>query len=162
MKKECSADEARMKAEAYCSLTERCKTEVVTKLCQWGAPTEAVDDILHHLEKEKYVDEQRYACAFVRDKYRFNQWGRVKINQALRMKHISASCISVAMEEIDEDDYLSILQSLLTKKRKSVKAKTDYELTGKLIRFAAGHGYEMDDILICLKRIGSPSDEYMD
>ena len=70
------------------------------------------------------------------------------------MKHIPSDCISDAMDEIDEEEYLSVLASLLQKKMRSVKAVNDYERNGKLIRFAAGHGYEMDDILQCLKQIG--------
>jgi regulatory protein len=161
MKKELSAEEARLKAEAYCSLSEHCKSEVLGKLQQWGAPEETWEAILNHLEKERYVDESRYATFFVRDKYRFNQWGRIKIAQALRMKHIPSACIDEAMEEIDEQEYLNILTSLLKKKVRSIKASNDYERNGKLVRFAAGHGYEIGDILLCMKRMGY-DDEYME
>ena len=161
MKKEMSAEEARLKAEAYCSLSEHCKSEVLGKLQQWGAPEETWEAILNHLEKERYVDESRYATFFVRDKYRFNQWGRIKIAQALRMKHIPSACIDEAMEEIDEQEYLNILTSLLKKKVRSIKASNDYERNGKLVRFAAGHGYEIGDILFCMKRMGY-DDEYME
>jgi regulatory protein len=161
MKKEMSAEEARLKAEAYCSLSEHCKSEVLGKLQQWGAPEKTWEAILNHLEKERYVDESRYATFFVRDKYRFNQWGRIKIAQALRMKHIPSACIDEAMEEIDEQEYLNILTSLLKKKVRSIKASNDYERNGKLVRFAAGHGYEIGDILLCMKRMGY-DDEYME
>ena len=70
------------------------------------------------------------------------------------MKQIPASCISEALEEIEESEYLSALTSLLKKKLRSVKASNDYERNGKLIRFAAGHGYEMSDILLCLSKLG--------
>lgn len=161
MKKELSAEDARLKAEAYCSLSEHCKSEVLGKLQQWGAPEKTWEAILNHLEKERYVDESRYATFFVRDKYRFNQWGRIKIAQALRMKHIPSACIDEAMEEIDEQEYLNILTSLLKKKVRSIKASNDYERNGKLVRFAAGHGYEIGDILLCMKRMGY-DDEYME
>ena len=102
-----------------------------------------------------------FAKAFVRDKYRFNQWGRVKIANALRMKCISSACIAEAMEQIDEDEYLDILATLLKKKLGSVKGANDYERNGKLIRFAMGHGYEMNDILMCIKQMGYDN-EYME
>ena len=114
-----------------------------------------------HLKKEKYVDDRRYAIAFVRDKYRFNQWGRVKIAQSLRLKHIDSESISLAMEGIDEREYHEILLSLLRKKLPAIKAKNGYERNGKLIRFAASHGYCMDEILLCLKQIGC-EDDYFD
>jgi regulatory protein len=65
------------------------------------------------------------------------------------------------MEEIDEQEYLNILTSLLKKKVRSIKASNDYERNGKLVRFAAGHGYEIGDILLCMKRMGY-DDEYME
>ena len=154
IKKKFSAEEARFKAEAYCSASEHCKADVFGKLYQWGVPEEDWEDFVSHLEKEGYIDENRYAVSFVRDKYRFNQWGRIKISQALRMKHIPADCIVAAMEEIEEREYLSVLTSLLKKKLHSVKASNDYERNGKLIRFAIGHGYEMGNVLLCLKTLG--------
>lgn len=154
MKKEMSENEARYKAEAYCSMAEHCRTEVLEKLYQWGVSPVWMDGILNHLEQEGYIDHLRYAKAFVRDKYRFNQWGRVKIAQALRQKHLSSAEISPAMEEIDEAEYLSILECLINRKLPGIKAKNTFERNGKLVRFAASRGYEMDEILCCLKRIG--------
>lgn len=160
MKKEMTEDEARVKAESYCAVAERCKADIVRKFQQWGVPVEAWDKIMCRLEKEKYLDERRYAVAYVRDKYRFNQWGRIKISQGLRMKQVDSQAISEALEEIDELEYASILLALLTRKLKSIKASSEYERNGKLIRFAAGHGYEMEAILSCMKRIGC-DDEFL-
>lgn len=161
MKKECTAEEARLKAEAYCSMAERCTDDVLRKLGQWGAPEDAHGTIVDELREERYIDDRRYAVAFVRDKYRFNQWGRIKISQALRVKHVALEDISAALEEIDEDEYESILVSLLLKKRQGIKANSDYERNGKMIRFAASHGYEMGEILRCMKQMGC-EDEFVE
>ena len=119
------------------------------------------EKIVNHLEEERYLDERRYAIAFTRDKYRFDQWGRIKISQALRMKSIAPDCISMALDEIDSEEYGSILMSLLQKKCRGIKASSDYERNGKLVRFAASHGYEMEEILRCLKQMGC-GDESME
>lgn len=161
MKKIYSEEEARVKAENYCAMAERCISEVKCKLQQWGTTMEAAEKILVHLEKEGFVDEYRYAKAFVRDKYRFSQWGRIKIAQALRMKNLPDICIEEGLQEIDDEEYLSVLSKLLVKKKRTVRCANEYELNGKLIRFAAGHGYGMGEILSCLKQIGC-SDEYLD
>ena len=161
MKKECSESEARNKAEAYCSSVERCVSEVEVKLEQWGADHEIKDRVIEHLIKEKYIDQRRYCAAFVRDKYRFNQWGRMKIVQALRLKKIPSDVISLGLEEIDESEYLSILSGLVELKKRSIKANTDYERNGKLIRFAIGRGFEMEEILRCVKQIDADV-EYLD
>ena len=154
MKKELNEKEARVKAEAYCSVAERCRMDVIGKLYQWGVAESCMDGIISHLEREGFLDSLRYAKAFVRDKYRFNQWGRMKISQALKLKHVPSGCISKAMQEIDEEEYRVILASLLRKKRQGIKANNEYERNGKLIRFAIGHGYEMDEILRCIQQMG--------
>ena len=161
MKKECTAEEARLKAEAYCSMAERCTDDVLRKLGQWGVPEDAHGAIVDALKEERYIDDRRYAVAFVRDKYCFNQWGRIKISQALRVKHVALEDISAALEEIDEEEYESILVSLLLKKRQGIKANSDYERNGKMIRFAASHGYEMGEILRCMKQMGC-EDEFVE
>ena len=161
MKKECSESEARNKAEAYCSSVERCVSEVEAKLEQWGADHEIKDRVIEHLIKEKYIDQRRYCAAFVRDKYRFNQWGRMKKVQGLRLKKIPTDVISLGLEEIDESEYLSILSGLVEQKKRSIKANTDYERNGKLIRFAIGRGFEMEEILRCVKQIDADV-EYLD
>ena len=154
MEKEISVKMACSKAEAYCSASEHCRKDVLVKLQQWGAPEDALENILKHLQDEKYIDELRYAASFVRDKYRFNQWGRIKIGQALRMKEISVAYIAEAMKEIDEEEYHAILLALIKKKARGIKASSAYERQGRLIRFAASHGYEIGDILQCLNELG--------
>ena len=102
-----------------------------------------------------------FCSAFVRDKYRFNQWGRVKICQALRMKKIPADVIAKGLEEVDEREYMEILSGLIEQKRRSVKACTEYERNGKLIRFAVGRGFEMEAVCRCVKQTGE-DDVYLD
>lgn len=160
MKNGCTVEEARLKAEAYCAMSEHCTDDVYRKLEQWGAPLASYDSILEHLKKEKYVDDGRYAIAFVKDKYRFNQWGRMKIVQALRLKQIASVDIKQALEEIDDTEYSDILMSVIRRKLPTIKAVNDYERKGKLVRFAAGRGYEMEKILQCLKRIGYDDDSF--
>ena len=161
MKKECTEEQARYKAEAYCAAAERCVADVKAKLQQWGAPSESVDDIIRGLIKDNYICERRYVIVFAREKHSFNRWGTVRIAQALRMKQIPSHLIEEAIAELDREEYLSALSALLRKKMKEVKARNDYERNGKLIRFALGRGYVMNDILDCLKEMGY-GDEYLE
>ena len=160
MKKELTENEALLKAEAYCWVAEHCRAEVMTKLYQWGVQAASIETVVSRLEKEGFVDNLRYAKAFVRDKYRFNQWGRIKILQALRQKQVSSTDISLAMEEIDEEEYADILDHLLAKKQKTIKVGNAYERNGKLIRFAVGRGYEMNEVLRGMKRIGCGDESF--
>lgn len=145
--KEYTEKELKNKAEVYCSSAERCPSDVEAKLEGWGGSPEVVASVMAHLYKERYLDNVRYCKAFVRDKYRFNQWGRVKIFQALKMKGLSSEEINEGLSEIDDEEYHGILGNLLSQKVRSIKASSDYERNCKLIRFATGRGFTMQEIL---------------
>ena len=145
-----TTDEILYKLAARCSVSEQCLSDIESKLAKYDLTDEERTRILRHLTEEKYIDDRRYAEAFVRDKYRFNKWGRIKIAQGLRMKGIDNDIASEAMEVIDEAEYLDILRELIKAKRKSTHGKNDYEINGKLIRFAIGRGFEFDAIRTCL------------
>lgn len=148
-----TADEVLYKLAAKCSVSEQCLSDIETKLAKYDLTDEEKTRILRHLVEEKYIDDGRYAEAYVRDKYRFNKWGRIKIAQGLRMKGIDRETIDTAMETIDEAEYFDILRGLIQSKRRSTKGKNDYEVNGKLIRFATGRGFEFSAIRQCIKNV---------
>lgn len=152
-----TADEILYKLTARCSVSEQCLSDIEAKLSKYELPEEEKTRILRHLVEEKYIDDRRYAEAFVRDKYRFNKWGRIKIAQGLRMKGIDSESISTAMDAIDETEYLNILRDLIKAKRKSTHGKNDYEINGKLVRFATGRGFEYSAIRQCM---GTSADDF--
>jgi regulatory protein len=96
------------------------------------------------------VDDERFARAFAKDKVRYNKWGRRKVEQALWQKHIDEDIRKNVLNEIDDEEYLSVLRPLLKQKRKSIKAQNDYELNQKLMRFALGRGFTFDIIKQCI------------
>ena len=104
--------------------------------------------ILEALEfiDEKYIDESRYALAYVRDKVRFSHWGRVKIKSMLRMLRISEQDISNAFDSFDEEEYLGVLEGVIESKRKTLPDAESYASRVKLIRFALQRGFEMHEI----------------
>lgn len=154
-----TADEILYKLAAKCSTSEQCLSDIEAKLSRYDLTEEERTRILRHLIEEKYIDDRRYAEAFVRDKYRFNKWGRIKITQGLRMKGIDRETIDAAMEAIDEREYLDILRDLIKAKRKSTRGKSDYEINGKIVRFAAGRGFEYAAIRQCM---GTAADDFED
>lgn len=147
---EITETEALNRMGAYCSTAEHCRAEVAEKLRRWGLAHEETERIITRLIQDKYIDEERFCRAFIKDKYLFAKWGKIKIGQALQLKKISPSVYWPYLNEIDEEEYLSILQKLLTAKRKSIRAKNEYELNGKLARFALSRGFEMKDIRRCI------------
>lgn len=135
---------------SFCAASEHCEAEVMEKMRRWGLDPAAISRIMARLVEEKYIDEERFCRAFIRDKYRFDKWGKVKIAQALYVKKIPQHVFGPLMSEIDQEEYMGNLRSLLTAKKRSVHAPNDFELNAKLVRFAMGRGFEMDDIRRCL------------
>ena len=150
MKKEMTEQEAYLQLAALCAQAEHCQQEMRDKMRRWGLDETVQNRIIDRLIKERYVDDERYARAFVKDKIRYNKWGRRKVQQALWMKRIDADIQQRVLDEIDEKEYLDILRPLLKQKRKSIKAESDYELNQKLLRFALSRGFGFDIIRQCL------------
>ena len=150
VKKPKSAQQALSSLMRLCARAERSSGDAKRLMATWGVAEGEREGVLQQLIKERFIDDERYAEAFVRDKYRFNKWGRIKITQGLRMKGIDSETISNAMEAIDETEYLNILHDLIKAKRKSTRGKNDYEINGKLVRFAIGRGFEYSAIHQCI------------
>lgn len=132
------------KMEALCSRSEKCISEIREKLAALPVNEDQADEILASLQKDKFIDESRYAETFVRDKFKFNQWGRLKIRQVLHLKSISEENISSGLKQIDDENYFQLLLKLLKEKNNQIKDKNPYSRKGKLFRFAAQKGFESD------------------
>ncbi|KOH46862.1 regulatory protein RecX [Sunxiuqinia dokdonensis] len=132
------------RAAAICSRAEKCSTDILTKLAQWEVDEMDAGVVLEQLIAEKYVDDERFARSFVKDKFRFNKWGKIKIAYQLRAKRIDSNTIETAMNEIDDEAYRETLIELIAEKNKSVKGSNSYDRKAKLIRFAQARGFEMD------------------
>ena len=150
MKKDMTEQEAYQQLAALCAQAEHCQQEMRDKMRRWELDETVQNRIISRLVKERYIDDERYARAFVKDKIRYNKWGRRKVQQGLWQKHIDADIQQQVLDEIDEKEYLDILRPLLKQKRKSIKAESDYELNQKLVRFALGRGFGFDIIRQCL------------
>ena len=146
-----SENEAYLTLAAMCAQAEHCQYEMVEKMRRWEVSEEAQARVMQRLVAERYVDDERFARAFVKDKIRYNKWGRRKVEQALWAKHIDENIRQRVLDEVNDEEYISVLRPLLKQKRKSTKANSDYELNGKLIRFAMSRGFTMDIIRQCME-----------
>ena len=144
-----TGQQAYQKLTDLCARSEHCQQEMIEKMRQWGVS-----------EEEQAQVMERFARAFIYDKIRYNKWGRRKIEQALWMKRIDEQISKPILDEVDDEEYLSTLRPMLKQKRKSIKAKSEYELTMKLIKFALGRGFTMDIIKQCIEV--EDEDEFLD
>lgn len=155
-----TAQQAFTKLSALCARSEHCQQDMLEKMRQWGVDTEAQAEVMQRLVSGRYVDDSRFAHAFVTDKVRYNKWGRRKVEQALWAKRIDKDIATEALDAVSDEEYLSVLRPLLKQKRKSTKAQSEYEMTMKLIKYALSRGFTMDIIKQCIDV--DDEDEFLD
>ncbi|MFT4033127.1 MAG: regulatory protein RecX [Siphonobacter sp.] len=134
--------DALRQAAYYCAYQERTIQEVRKKLQGWDVSEEDTEEILSRLVTEGYLSEERYARSFVGGKFRVKHWGKLKIEQELRRKGLSAENRQAGLEEINEKEYLETLKILLTKKAAALKDEDPRVRKQKLMRYALSKGYE--------------------
>ena len=149
--------EAKQKLEAYCAYQERCQQEIRNKLKTWHIYGEDVDILVSDLIQHNFLNEERFASAFVSGKFRIKKWGRIKIKQHLKQKNISDYSINKGLKEIDEAEYLETLDGLLSAKNRLTKAKNKWDRLAKMQRYLNSKGYESDLIREALKGLDEDS-----
>ncbi len=153
MKKRLTYEQALHKAAALCTRAEKCSYDIRQKLLSWELTTEESSAIIKTLITQQFIDDARYCAFFIKDKTRFNKWGKIKIRYALQAKKIDELLINKALDTIDSESTLKQLRELLQQKSKNIKYKDNYEKKGKLIRFALSRGFEMHHIQAVLQEI---------
>jgi regulatory protein len=141
------------RARNICARQEQCKQDIREKLHRWGLPEEEVQVVISKLEEEGFIDEQRYAGMFIREKFRLNKWGRIKLRYMLKQKHIPETIIETSLGEIKEEEYIGLLAEELQKKMRTIKIHDKAVVHNQLVRFALQRGFEYEDIREALKRL---------
>lgn len=131
--------------KAWCDLQERAHSEARKKLNAWGVYGEEAENILAELIGSNYLNEERFARAYTRGKYRIKAWGWKKIEMSLKAKGVSSYSLKAAFEEIDQEEYLAGLMSLAEKKGKLIKESNPFKRKQKLLRFLVSKGYLYDE-----------------
>jgi len=144
---------AKSRLAKQCSTKEVCSKDALDKLIKWELSLTNAYEIVDWLIAEKFIDDSRYACFYVRDKYRFNKWGRIKIKYALKVKNIPSHDINIALKEIDDNEYKENLFYIIKNKLKSTKENDPYKLKSKIFNNATSKGFEPNLILEILKNL---------
>jgi regulatory protein len=137
-----TVDEAQKRLESYCAYQERCHKEVTQKLYDMKMIPEARDQIIVHLLQHNFLNEERFAKAFVRGKFRIKKWGKQRIQLELRRKDISKTIISIALKEISDDDYYSTFNDLAEKKAENIRETNTQKKRKKLADYLFYRGWE--------------------
>jgi regulatory protein len=148
MKGRITLAEALNKLTRYCADRERCHSEVRSRLLKLQVYGDDLEEIISKLIEHDFLNEERFARSYVRGKFRINKWGRNKIINGLRSKKISDYCINKGLEELDEDEYRSVLEALIEKK---LGGADTFEAKRKVVASMQGKGYETGIILEVIK-----------
>lgn len=139
------AERALERLEAMCARAERCSYELRCKLLAWGVGREDIEAILESLRERRFVDDERYARAYVRDKWQLSHWGRRKILAGLAAKRIpSATARAAVAEAIDSDEYYTRLLAIARAKLERSGGDAGYEEGMRTLRSLAAAGYEAE------------------
>jgi regulatory protein len=152
-KKYLTKEQALQKLKHYCAYQERCHSEVKEKLYNLGVWKREHDEIISTLIEENYLNEERFAIAFAGGRFRIKQWGRVKIKYELKQKQVSDYSIKKALKQIDEDEYLKVLNKLAGEKYTSLKNQQYLIRKKKTMDYLMGKGFEMELIKTTVENI---------
>lgn len=136
--------EALEKARSYCAYQERSQQEVIKKLKSFKLNEDELNYVLLQLIQGDFLNEERFARAYVSGKIRMKKWGRRKIKHHLKTKGLTDNCIALGMQEIEDDEYYETLQHLLSYKWRMVKETNHYKKKQKVISYLYGKGFESD------------------
>lgn len=136
--------QAHKRAESYCAYQERSQQEVRDKLYVWGQYSADVENIIVELITDNFLNEERFAHAYVSGKFKIKAWGRIKIKSNLKFKNISPRLIKEALEMIDPDEYFNTLLQVIEKKAAVLKETDPYKRKIKLVQHALSRGFEKD------------------
>jgi regulatory protein len=152
-KKLWTPQEAKVKIAAYCAYQERSQEDVRAKLAERGIYGTEAEDLIATMISEGFLNEERFAKAYVRGKYRLKKWGRNKIIHELKFRKISSNCIKSGLKEIDGDEYWNLLLQVTDKKWQSLNEGDVLKKKYKIQQFLAGRGFEQDLIQLAINEI---------
>ncbi|HKG07924.1 MAG TPA: RecX family transcriptional regulator [Pedobacter sp.] len=146
-----SRNAALAKAEHYCAYQERSQQEVRDKLYEWGLWKDDVEELISELIQTNFLNEERFAKAYVSGKFKIKKWGKIKIKQGLKLKRIPDKMIMNALKTIDGEEYLKTILTIAEKKLPSIHEKDAYKRKYKLTTYLLGKGFESDVVAEVLK-----------
>jgi len=151
MEKHFDIKQALARCQRATSKSETCSHDIREKLKIAGANELQMDEIVEKLRADKFIDDQRYAIAFVKDKVRFNHSGRVKITAMLRQKQIDQQFINEAFNQLDEKIYLEVLHVEARKKAQTLSRVQPFERNRKVANYLLSKGFEPEKVFAHLK-----------
>ncbi|MFT7031819.1 MAG: regulatory protein [Cyclobacteriaceae bacterium] len=143
--------EAKLKLARYCAYQERSQKEARKKLYELGVYGDDTEEVIVELIADNFINEERFAKAYIGGKFRAKRWGRNKILFAIKQHDISDYCIRSGMKEIDEDDYRNTLEHLIESKNETLQEENLFIKRNKISKTLIAKGFESELVWQYLK-----------
>ena len=154
VKKNKTPQQALQSLMRMCARSEHSSGDALRLMKRWGVADDEARKVLARLLSERFIDDVRYAEAFVRDKLNLSGWGAYKIKMSLRAKGVSREVVEeVVVPMIEATDMTERLEEIMQRKMRTLKYTSSYDAKSKLIRFAASRGYDMEQAVECASRV---------
>lgn len=148
-----TAEQALAALQRLCARAERSSGDALRLMATWEVPYDRRQEVLQKLLQDRFIDDKRYAEAFVREKTSLNTWGEYKIRTALRRKGIAEATINAALQQINPESNAERLTLRLERKVRSVKYDTPYQLKTKLLRYGLSLGFPMEQVMQSVEQV---------
>ncbi|MBI9067555.1 MAG: RecX family transcriptional regulator [Salinivirgaceae bacterium] len=136
--------QAQNKCMQLCSSREYCAFDISEKLNKWEVAKNHSEEIITYLIDNKFINNERYARAYVNDKIKFNHWGKNKLKYYLKHKGIDGEIITNSFNDFSKEEYIDIATTEIQKKLQKTKAKDAFELKSKVAKSIINKGFESD------------------
>lgn len=147
------------KARSFCAYQERCEQELFLKCREWGLNLPDTAKLITALNEDDFLNEERFATAYARGKFRIKKWGKVRIRQELLFRRIGNDAIRIGLKTIDEEgNYTDVLLNVLQNKISDYEGDT--QKIQKLAHFAIGRGFESELVWQKIKTLTDKSNEF--
>jgi regulatory protein len=137
-------EQALVVLQKYCAYQERCHMEVEQKLKSMRMIPEAIDHIIVALISDNYLNEERFAVAYVRGKFNIKKWGKKRLLLELKQRKISQYNIEKALQQLDRKTYLSTFHLLAEKKANTLEHLPPLKKKKKLVDYLLYRGWESE------------------
>ena len=140
------------KIRHWCARCERSRFETKAKLSRLGASPSAAEHFISVLEKEGFINEERFINAFIHDHFALKSWGPRKIYHSLIKKGSPSHLVEKALSEIEVEELEKTLDRAIST-RFSLYPDEHKINRERLIRYLQNRGYTLDNILRALSRL---------
>ena len=132
--------------------------EMRTYLERRAEDKETVQRVLARLKEHEYLDDERYARQFVRQRAEIRKQGSFRIARDLRARGVPDRHIEAALaERATESDEGAIVRARLTRRIKSLRGPLDERRTASLFNSLLRAGFAADTIRRDLRALAKVS-----